>query len=346
MTEIFVGILAGVGASGVVGMAADDMSRKQYNKLADIHILKEKNNIQDYASETEIDTLARSRELEERIEELDIAEKESFTEMVKDWETSHGYSESMASLVSQKRDAINKLRSDLNVEENLNEALDKMNADIRAFDEANGISDKIDECESIIADAKDKYDHEKTMVNLFGNGDSSEAMKKAAKKIRNTTISEQEAKINTLKNSLEAEKRRLRTEYEAKKSEINSAYNSAKNRLADQYDKEIANLQASRANAVNDIRRGIVDDRPPEEVEMRKECDRLLGKSKDISDRIADKVREEAAKLDKTELIAGYLKDHGWSKPKVIAVASLPLIPFGYAGYKYVKGVIAVVSKM
>ena len=342
MVEIIAGIAVGVGASMAMNATVNDIVNSEREGLSAITDEVIANNL----TPQEEDIFSKYRELEEGVEIIKRNENRVRKGMIDDMEREHGYSAQISKLVDEKNRAVANLRSEMKIDELVQEAQNRARTDIQAYDEANGISSGIAECRKAIEAAKSEYDHSKTMIDLFDKSDNADAMKKAAKKIRNQKIAEQEQKIHSLKETLEAEKTRVNGELAKQTADIRKSYDAAKRTMESKYDATIGEIRADRQEAVSKIDYDIIHSRSDSEVDMREDLRLYKSKVEDIETRVEKKLVDEAAKMSRTDLLAAYLRRKGWSKPKVIVVASIPAVPFVYAGVKYVKKVAEVVSKL
>lgn len=270
-------------------------------------------------------------------------EAKQVKEKVADWKTNHDYDSKIKEIKVKAAETLDGYREAIGYAENLKKIDSEKDAAIEKVKESLKFDEKVAEQNKLIKEAKDVY---KASTMFLPNNSAAEATKKAAASARDAAVKEANEKIEALNKNLKKESKTIVKDAEAKKEDLNELIRNKQVELSQVVDEESAPLVRELANAKARLADEVVKARSLEDNE-------IIASSVGSSDRVKsaeslmDSIyKDELNKLTPDDALVLYLKDKNVHPAAVVTVGALTGLPIFYVGYKYVKGLVGIVSRL
>lgn len=269
--------------------------------------------------------------------EISAKEKAEFEKRLRDWRTTAEFDARKRDILDSIRTGLEEFKGKIGYYDDCGSIEDEFDAAVEAFKNSIDYDGEKAKLEELISEAKKHFESQKELFDAAGDDISDMAMKlrHAEEEAMATKVKDAKGKLEALEKQVKEETEKLQKKKLDKLRSLEEKVSKEKIRLDKKTDRDLDKLNDELSNAEENIMKTIRKNRSDDAkaaFASHEDDIRLIREQKEADRKIANQVYSE---MPNSLKIAQYLTDHRVPKFVVIFVAALPLIPFGYLGYRY-----------
>ena len=332
-----VGVFSAIGSVAAFGfwLAADSKKDKAIAEYA-------KNTAEVTFSDELKEKTEALKAVQEKADEILAKENDEFNKLYSEWSEKTKNGENKARIINDFNEKLKAWDDEHDYKGQISQLDDEFDNAIRLWKENNRYFETIKECEKKISDAKTQYDAQKTLSKTLGKvnenfEDGANEIKKAAKKIRDDIVNENNKKITDIRSEFNEYKSKMAAKVSEERAKILDIRRKALAEYEKERDLALAPLKRNSEKAKTEFLDSIKAKRTPETNDIFDEKKRLTLEKNEIEDKLFEKAEGLLTQASNEDKLACAFDAMGVS-PEVFAfLASMPVIFTGCIVCKYVK---------